>query len=209
MALWVTAAEVKAVLAKLEVDISDWDDAEIGKKIKTQQAVFQNDLGRSIESTARTDRVNGSGIASLVAPDFPIITLTQVAIISEPAETYTAADLYVENSTGVIWIESSRYALTEPEWPKGKRNIEIQATYGYAAIPDEIQEALTLATAAAILIMEKSRLDGDNELSGLRSFKIGNYSEAYGKDGPHGIMITRWDALVSRVADQYRNRRVV
>lgn len=209
MALWVTPSEVRAVLAKLEIDVSDWEAAEIEAKIATQQAVFQNDLGRSIESTAKTNRIDGSGIASLVAPDFPIITLTRVSIISEPAESYVASDLYVENETGLIWIESSRYAMTEPRWPKGQRNIEIEATYGYGTIPDEIIEALTLASAAAILIMEQTQADGESVPSGIHSFKIGNYAETYGKTGMHGLTIERWDALIARVAKQYRNRRVV
>jgi len=209
MAYWITESKVRAILSKLEIDLSDWESAEIKSIIALQQKIFLKYVGRSIEQTDRTDRVDGSGLASLVAPDYPIISITKVSIVSYTAETYAEADLLVEKATGLIWLETVRMQDDELLWPKGTRNIEIQATYGYATIPEEILEALPLACAAQILVMEESRMDGSSIMPGLQSFRIGNYSETYGRGGPYRTTIEKWDALIKQVADLHKNVRIV
>lgn len=209
MARWIDVARIKSILTKLEVDYSDWDDAELRIAIDVHQNVFLNYVGRSIESTARVDRINGSGIPSLVCPDRPIITLTSATILSYPNEEYGPSDLYVEPEEAILWLLTKATPGITNNWPMGSRNIEITATYGYGTIPEDIQEAIALAAAAHVMIMEPSDTSGESTPASLQSFRIGNYAEVFGKGGKHGNTIGRWDSLIKGIADSHRLSRIL
>lgn len=209
MARWVEATKVRSIVNRLKIDLSDWSNEDIEDAIDLHQNIFKTQVGRAIESTAKTARVDGAGIPSLVAPDWPIITLTQVTLLGYPNEIYGPSDLYVESETGILWLLARVTPTLMNNWPVGERNIEIQATYGYSTIPAEIKEAITLAASAHILMIETSSLTGADLSPNVEAFRIGNYSERYGKGGRFSTTIQRWDAIMEKVASQYRNRRIL
>ncbi len=136
----------------------------------------QRDETNGFESTARTERYNGSGESPLQLAEWPVTSVSSVTIydIAGGTEVVPSTDYRIQGKTGLLYrlgtergrLASARsvwYQLgptmydkswkANPAWDEGDQNISVVYTGGYASIPDDLQYAaarmvdIALATA--------------------------------------------------------------
>lgn len=208
MAVWVTTDEAVEYLQMLDIDLESWQAGSTYPLMETiiaqKQRQFQIETGRSIEEVTRTDRLDGHGSDMLVAVDYPIkadsVTLNIYGI--SPI-TYAEADLDIDYEAGIIYLESVTKANADLVFPVGRRNLELTATYGWVTIPDDVKDAITKWTVLDVLSIENKRASGADINPSLAGFKIGNYSETYGKNGLYSKVIGSFEEAIQSIIKSY------
>jgi len=115
----------------------------------------------TIVKTDREDLLDGTGTSVLTLPSWPVSDVTAVEIDGEAVTDFT-------------WSRNGVLERDDKNWPQGRRNIKVSATYGFADedVPTEIK-AVTLQ-AAARAILNPARLN---------SFSDGQVSVGFGGGG--------------------------
>lgn len=171
MASLVTLAEYKAFAGIPTADTSQ--DAQITAMLAIASEQIRGMAGRDLtngfELVSRTEVKDGNGEAQVQLIEWPVTTITSVAIIDDSgtSTTLVAGDDYVNQgpsglltrgrypadgrfagtSRGWVGAGSSRYGYqpempgTSPCWPTGLSNISVVYTGGYATIPYGIKLA--------------------------------------------------------------------
>lgn len=172
MATLVTLAEYKAYAGIPSADTSR--DAQITVMLSIASEVIRGMAGRDLtngfESTSRTEVKDGNGTAQLQLIEWPVGSITSVAIIDDDgtSTTLTADTDYVSQGPSGL-LTRGRYPVdgrfagttgawggttypgygyrpempgTSPAWPVGLSNISVVYTGGYATIPYGIKMAV-------------------------------------------------------------------
>lgn len=103
--------------------------------------------------------VDGSGTSLLTLPAWPVTDIESVLIGDDPV-------------TDFAWSRNGVLERTSGVWPKGRRNITVTFTHGFAVVPTEIK-AVTLQ-AASRSVLNPARLN---------SFSDGQVSVGFGGGG--------------------------
>lgn len=139
-----TAAELASFL-KQDVDTSTATLALV-----TASGLFENAAATKFSSSTSTYQVEGRGQPVIAIPREPLISIqaVRVAGVTLAVSDYTAVmnNLYRVVGWGRIWgatVATAPYVGFPPEL------VEVDYTYGYVAVPDEVKGAV-LETAGAM-----------------------------------------------------------
>ena len=105
---------------------------------------------------------DGDGSRLLVAGIFPIISITSITIWGQDNQSWpvTLADLAIDNDSGMIEFHGRTLTTQFDRFPRGKANVDMVYTAGYAVPPDDV-----LAGLAAWVAEECQRQMRDTSLS--------------------------------------------
>ena len=167
-----------AVLAGAGVDVADLTEEMqksvnrwINAKLKMEGFVVSDEV-------TEYHSVDESGITELMLENCPVVALvlTDDANATIPV-VVNASAYYIDLNTGIIQLLINK-ALTGSdiitEFVVGVNSVKVVYTYGYESIPSDIIQLATLVLAKWGKI-NNQQTDAD----GLKSVKIGDYTEAY------------------------------
>lgn len=137
-------------------------DLILTRLIAATSALFLNAASRKAILTASyTETRNGNGGDRIVVRNFPVTAVASVSILGLGVPTaipnYTGA-------TGSIptWgFDDYSIFLNYGFFPRGRQNVQLAYTAGYAVVPDDIQEAII--TLCALRYKRKNTLDVTTE----------------------------------------------
>lgn len=143
--------------------------ADIARLISAASALVELHCGRTFAQAALDERYDGTGTETLLVDRPPIVSVTAIS------EDGTALD----NSQGLEWnAEVGGRAIHRGQgredprdaevWEKGRRNIRVQYTGGYSAVPDAVKQATVL--------LVRHLADSASFSPLLRREQIGDYS---------------------------------
>lgn len=116
------------------------DDALLTRVLAAAETFFYTMLQRnSLEVGAFTQTLDGTGKDYVMVSYWPIVTLTSLVVAGETI----AASLYTFGSRGafdsrMVYFTSASGLL----FPKGRRNVVVSGTAGYATTPPDVQQAV-------------------------------------------------------------------
>lgn len=120
-------------------------DTRLTMAINQGSKVFLDYTDRTFKQTSYTDDVDGTGVEYLQATHYPIIgDPTQVNI--DGARDFAAAtDLTLDThytfdaDTGIFTLLEAPIGVGSSIWPRGKRNVRLKYSAGYASTPDSVK----------------------------------------------------------------------
>lgn len=148
---------VPAVKAYLRIDSTvTTDDGLLRSLVDTANMVVAQALSRNVLSADYTETRNGTGTKSLVLTNYPITAVSSVELVG-PAMIAGAPQPSATLTEGVDFTVGS-YALQMlyGVWPKGRANVKVSYTAGYASMPADLAHAGT--KLAALRYRELERL---------------------------------------------------
>lgn len=153
-------------------------DALITAYIAQMGAAFDRYTNRVLAQADYVHRFDGNGVHTLVARQFPVTSLTSVAL--DP--TWEAPDLLPSTDT-FVEPELQVLILNQHVWAQGIRNYKLAYTAGYApsAVPADIQLAMMLG------IETFYRMRGDGRIGIQSKTKIGENVTYGGFDNASGL----------------------
>ena len=127
-----TKANVKAFLGLTNVT----DDALLDRLIESASAFIENWLGRKVLSAPAIDYQSGSGKDVMILRDTPVVSVQSVTVDGAVLSPTTDA-----TQTG--WAVIDDWLVYQHGiWPRGRRNIVIEYTAGFASVPPDIEQAV-------------------------------------------------------------------
>jgi hypothetical protein len=140
------------------------DDAHgtLQRLITAVSVAIQNGLGRDILSQDHVEVFDGRGRFRIMMPDFPITAVQSVTIgeldqVSVPPRS--------QASPGYTFSDKCVYVDPPYLFEKGRRNVRIAYTAGYATVPPDIEQGC--------LIWIKAIMDSANYSAALKSATAG------------------------------------
>jgi len=164
-----TLANVKAWLGIT----SSTDDAQLSRLITAYSQYIQTWLNRQIAAQSYSELRDGSGKDFLVFADYPVTAVTSLKIngqaISQSADGVLQPGYAFDD--GQIWLIGYRFA-------KGRKNIALTYTAGYATTPPELEQAVI--EVIALRYKERERIGHQSKsLAGETvSFYIKDYPDS-------------------------------
>lgn len=146
-----TAAQLKEFLGV----VGAGDDALIGRLVTGAEQFFYMLISRqTLEVSPFTQTLNGTGKDYILTSHWPLLSITSLVVDS----SLVAPSLYTigEEST----LDSRMIYLTRASglvFPKGRRNVVVSGTFGYATMPAEIVQAVLEIAARAY--QKRKRID--------------------------------------------------
>ncbi len=178
-------ASLAAVKDALGITSSD-DDNLLTRQINAVTDYIESYCGRRFKDTTYTDEYyDGDGETDLILKQFPITDTAEISItfVSDDVETAVDNDdLEFYNDEGMIYY---------PRWPRGRKNIKITYSAGYATIPADLAQACIELVAT---------IHNRRKTGGAKSESIGDYSITYGD--------LEASPLAQKVIDFYRNQNL-
>jgi hypothetical protein len=125
-------------------------------------------------------RLHGSGTASLLVPQVPIVEVCEIALVADDdtEEAVEVADYRVEAAAGIVW------RMDALRWPEGRLNIRLVYDHGYilpgepgANLPPDLQ-MVTMLVAGRLL--SSARLASTGVAGSIQQETLGAYSVTYG-----------------------------
>lgn len=115
---------------------SDTSDAILTKLIAGASSFIEGWLSRPLASAAYTERYNGTGAYAMLLNNYPITAVSSLVIdgATVPAAASSTGNGYLFDTGGLYLV--GPYCFT-----RGRQNITITYTAGYATIPANIQQA--------------------------------------------------------------------
>jgi uncharacterized phiE125 gp8 family phage protein len=167
--------------------------AILANLIAAASAMFQR-WGRKIASETFTEYYNGDGTDSLLLEQRPVITLTSVTITDDDdVETILlGTNFRVDARIAEIRFKPSSTA-DYSSFPSGFQNVKAIYTAGYAAIPEDVQEAVCELVA---WLYSANKQD-----PAMAAERLGDYS--YQRAIAEGLPLS-----ISRVINDYRGVRI-
>ena len=127
-----TLADVKAWLNVTALT----DDAVFARLITSASDFIQQYLSRNIPVTAYTnERYNGNGGQRLMLRNWPIVSVSSVTCTSQ-----TGTVLWSYGSSYFWFDDRSAYLNTSDVFTRGKGNITVSYSAGYAVVPYGLQQ---------------------------------------------------------------------
>lgn len=115
----------------------DEDEQEfVTQRINEASAIAERHMDRALYEAERTEIYDGSGRAYLLLRQWPVSEVTSVRISTagEFDEAEEESILTLDENVGVLW--------TRRGFPKGRRNVRVTYTAGFADIPADVQAAV-------------------------------------------------------------------
>jgi len=162
------------VRAKRHAALAGAEATHLTNLLTTASDIVEAYCHRVFTSTAYTGATvelqDGDGGDWIFVKNPPITAFTSIVVEDAygDSETILAAEFNRDNNTGRIQFKvdaDSDFSY----FPTGIQNIDIDYTGGYAAIPDQVQDAV-------ILIAMNLYAAGSSANPGLKSEKLGEYS---------------------------------
>jgi hypothetical protein len=198
----VTAAEYKAYAG-----ISDTSqDARLAVLIPAIQDEIERYCGRGFESAVRVEHLDGTGTGEIRVSNAPIISLESVSIIYGEGDLHeysSTAYTFTDDDTGAIWLYGGRFAdrgldvdgfpVGHSEgrvWPKGRKNIRVEYTGGYTAIPPALK-------LVVYRLLDEAIVQAGKDMS-LQSESLGAYSYSRGAavasevSARYSLLLSKW-----------------
>lgn len=169
-----TLSKVKSYLGIASGDTSD--DGLLTMLIASADAKARDVMnGREIESASYTIQLDGSGTDELCLPQYPITAIAGVwqddnLEFGDDAQLEPQEDFTHEPSAGILF-------MLQGVWTKGRRNVKVQYTAGYAVVPDDIEEATRMAVADSFT--RAKQLASGQSQNELLAEDVGERSEQY------------------------------
>lgn len=196
MDIWADLDRITTILEDLGIDTTSWvadSHAKMKSVVLEAQREFEGRTRRKFEEATRTEKHDGRKKNTLVLKYYPVSNIASIKILDVPIgqAPYILTGWRLEEETGIVIATSTLPVFGDPYgtsylgyFPEGKRNIEVEYTYGYPSgdIPEDIVDAIELMTVLDIM----SRSPQDWEKEGLVSIRIAAYSESYGAGSYYG-----------------------
>jgi hypothetical protein len=147
-------------LAKLPgFTASEYDATMQQMAVESASELIERACDRTFASTEYTETLDGDGTDVLFPRQYPISSVASLVINEEAVADYEALEQSIYRKVG---------------FPRGRRNIEVTYTAGYATIPSTLK--LT-ATRLAADILRGSKREG-----AVTSSKLADWGETYAAD---------------------------
>jgi hypothetical protein len=130
----VDLASVEQVKGYLSIN-TNTDDALLERLVKSASGYIQAWLNRSFGVEQYIDKLNGNDGDSVHFPNYPVLSVASVQVNNQaiPASTGVFTHGYAFDDT-MLYLRNDRF------W-RGRLNVVITYTAGYAEIPQEITQA--------------------------------------------------------------------
>jgi len=163
----------------LLINIDSSFDSQITEWISVVKEYIDDYCGREFEQESATYKLyDGDGSRELLIDD--LLTLTKIEILNEDGEVEYTIDgshdyyLYPANKTPKTRIILEPLNADIGHFPKGRQNVKITGTFGFAStVPEDISFAATKLVAA---IIQEGNYDIGSE---IKSEKLGEYTVTY------------------------------
>lgn len=167
-------------------------DAQIDVIVSAVDRSMKEYLGRQIESASVTAEIHdGNGLDdSLILLEWPV---TSVSSVSIDGAALAASDHEIDGANGILHYKPGGTGFAP--WPKGRRNISVTYTAGYASVPADL--ALAATKQAVYEVKLTSALGG----------RLGDRSTITEDGGTAQYVIAGWYPGVAEVLDAYRGPR--
>ena len=193
----VTATDIRDFLEGFGITTSVMSDAWITNRIDrfiipSVQRMIRSNLGSVIE---KEEYHSGNGKNLLLLNHHPIVELKKIEYVHSAYYTTYAGLGTIEIIRDQNILRSIAYPVevggNASVFPKGKNNIKITYTYGYAEedVPEDLKEAIIYLTADTVLGFLGSKTGGGGSTS------IKEFSKNYGNRG-------KWTELRNDLARQ-------
>lgn len=171
MATKPTPADIFAYLEGYGIDntcVSDpWLEARIDRRIIPFVEKYTRQVFGGIQTITRS--YDGNNTKVLMLDRKPVHEIIRIQIVSVEQYEGDFTKFELEPETGIIRLEGYETHRTfEYVFPRGRRNIRVTYTYGFADFPDDIHEAMVLLTCELVL-GHLASLTGGGDLS-MQSF---------------------------------------
>jgi hypothetical protein len=146
--------------AKARLGLVDADQDQTVFLINSASRKANDYARRHLAAADYVVRLDGSGRPTLVLPQYPVNSITDVRI--DPDRGFgvdTVVTDYVSyDSVGVLYRTSGR-------WPRGRQVIQVTYNAGYSHVPEDLQEAVLEAVAWSLRRIASNQI-GTRSLSG-------------------------------------------
>lgn len=131
--------------------------------------------------------LNGTGKASLILPQVPIVGLDLVRVADDNGTllALAPADYYLEPKAGILWRTLGAV------WPAGRGNVEATVDHGYAACPADIR--------AVVMSVAMRLYHAHAERPGMRTEQLG--ASSYTRDDSATLGLV---GLEKQILDRHR-----
>ena len=153
---------------------------------------------------------DGNGKNSLIARYYPILKVDHLIMYNQLLQSmriFLDTELIIQPEWGEIWLPPIYPAfLADKPWAAilgnifipGNRNIELQYSWGYEKVPEDIQYACLLWSARNFLLVKGALITG-----GSTSTSIDGYSESYGNKPFQGL-IDAWEKEAVSIINKWK-----
>jgi len=144
-------------------------------------------------STAeKIEYIDGTGSSIIFLSARPVISVERITLVTNPQNWMYVSPSSIEiiGDEGILKLRTVLEAWTSyvPAFPRGKRNIKIEYTCGFAEVPDDICDAVNSLVASFVLGHIGSRTGGG-------SVSVPGVSRSYGARGKfeqQRLELERW-----------------
>jgi hypothetical protein len=161
MADLVTEAEVTAAWA----GFADLAANERAALIAAASTAVEDHCGRTFASAATTESLDGPGLSRVWLSRRPVVSILSVTV---NGETLGADDYDFDPATGELYRGDGR---TDPRhvqgFPRGRRNVTVVYTAGYATVPAPVKRAT--------ILVAKTLADQTQFTQTLQTEQLGDY----------------------------------
>lgn len=180
-------------------------EGRLTQNLNTIQAYVSKITGFTFSGTQYIDSEihDGSGTTELMMDFRHIVSIQQITWLNLPNNILSIPVSAIEILPGmgilrVRAINLESFTLYAPVWPKGNSNIKVSYTVGFATMPDEVMNAITLLVASMILGEEAAYCGGGISLG------LVNYSKTWGKRGKYTEVRDMWALEARSILRKYQ-----
>ncbi len=141
-----TLANVKQYLGLTSADFDDL----LARMITACSTAISSYINRQLLSASYSEHRDGTGSGVMIVADYPLISVQSLSI---NGNSINASSGY--GQTGYSFDDISIY-LTNMCFTKGRRNVSVVYTAGFASVPGDIEE--TIIEQIALRFKEKDRI---------------------------------------------------
>jgi hypothetical protein len=147
-----------------------------------------------------TEYRSGTGSSIVILSRRPVLQVHSVTLVTNPSNwiyvSPTAMEVIVDE--GIIKLRTVLEAWTSyvPAFPRGKDNIKIDYSYGYAVVPDDIKDCVIKLVASYALGFIGSRTGGGN-------VNVPGIGRSYGTRGKFGDIRLEMERYAASVLRKY------
>ena len=178
-----TAQEIRDYLEGYCITQSMLSDLRVARARDSVVRWIEEKTGKPAGSTAQfTEYISGTGSSVIWVSRRPVVSLDDVEYVAGPADadfTLHLSGLELVASEGMIKARYDQVDGGSWTFPKGRYNIKVTYTAGYATIPETLREAILALSAERVLMLVASQGGGGPSVS------VGGYTRNYGNRGKY------------------------